>query len=700
MSDQPPKSNNTNGGPATAATVEKGQNGPILRIPDSKLKSREDRLDFIKSQLSGQSLNTTGRAARLQKRMKNEPAGALLYGATLHAAARHARGLELSPLEDKLFNMLKLFGSEDDIHECGRTYENEKQERSTHTGESVIPNAILDIDVTTSYSREDYKRDADAYVNQFMTAPNTYVRVGDAPEADTAENGEKNNFAATTGTALTYFLAEGESIDRPPVDTRASTNDYGTEYRVMMTKFQCVEESHEFSGSDEIYWSISSSSDYGYHYTWKSPVYGSVDSGKTKSIDERLFEGPMGKYAAATIEVWEHDDDGESWIASLRRTLREMGVVILEASLEAAELNATAGAYGAAVGAALLLVDALIGWWLNHDDFVAKHKICWSPARMEELAKSGQEVSVLFDGGGAGRHRLYYKVLYMANSFRSNAMSVWTRHGTWSSHSTIPGPHTRHSSLVVFKGKLYAILQRQDDWVLMYSEYSDSSKKWLWPRVIEGVYSLTWDHPRAVEAHGELWVAFTGLEHVPRLIHTKGGNLNSWAAVVTDSNKFGALANNGPGLALYSGHLAYGIRESSQDVFLMRWYNHPNPDFHACDMPWDLRPWAHNGIQIVTFQNDLYYFAVASDGELKSYRRTASGTCTKLPTYPGKTDAVPVVTVVDDRIYVISRSDGQYVSKWWDCKQWVPDAKFGNPKYSGGGIHYKGLQYATGANYD
>jgi hypothetical protein len=94
--------NNMNVLSTPASDTNAGQGGPSSRIPPSMLKSREECVEFLKSQLNGQSVNTTGRGARLQRRMQTEPAGALLYGVALHAAARHAKGLELSPLEDRV----------------------------------------------------------------------------------------------------------------------------------------------------------------------------------------------------------------------------------------------------------------------------------------------------------------------------------------------------------------------------------------------------------------------------------------------------------------------------------------------------------------------------------------------------------------------------------------------------------------------
>jgi hypothetical protein len=600
--------------------------------------------------------------------------------------------------------MMKSFVTEDDIHEYGRTYESMKQEKSTQSGNSVIPNVILNIDVATSYSQEDYKRDSDTSTSQFGNAPNHFVRVVDAPEPGVAEEGEKNDFAASTGTAFTVFLAEGEQLDRAPLPPKASTNALPTEYKIILTKFYCFKESTEGSWADEVYWSASSGSDYGYWSTLKTPVYRNVDYNDTNTINMPLFEGPMGSYASATIEAWEKDDDGEAWIGALRSTLQEMGESILESSLDAAQQDSSAGTYAQAIGAILALIAALIDWFTNHDDEIASHSFTWTRAALDSLASSGNEVALQFEDYDSGGHILYYKVFRVTNSTRSDAMSVWTRHRDWSLHSTIPGPQTKHSTLVIFNDKLYAILQRNEDKVLLYSEYSDSTQQWLWPRNIEGATSRTRDHPRAVAAHGELWIAFTGLERSPRLIRTKGGDLNSWLSIVKDENIWGGniTAQNGPGFAYVDGHLYYGIRQKHNDQLSVHAYNHPNPDFHPIDIPRDCRPYAYNGIQMVTFQNDLYYFVIAKDHSIDSYRRTPSGTCTRLPDRPGVTYAVPVVTVVADRIYVIALVDGQYESKYWIPAEsrWVNDARFGNPKYSGGGINYKSRHLVTGAKYE
>jgi len=123
----------------------------------------------------------------------------------------------------------------------------------------------MGINTTTPYLREDYKRNSNAYMSQFVTAPNTIVRVIGAAEPESADAGEKNDFAVSIGMTFVVFLAEDEQIDHATLPTKALTNASTTEYMVMLTRFEYLQESTEGIASNEVYCLTSSGSNYRYH---------------------------------------------------------------------------------------------------------------------------------------------------------------------------------------------------------------------------------------------------------------------------------------------------------------------------------------------------------------------------------------------------------------------------------------------------
>lgn len=84
----------------------------------------------------------------------------LLFGVSLHAAARHAKGLPLSPLEQKLVGTIQKFVADDEIAQYGNAYTEMK--KAGRFASNILPEAVSHIDEEASYTKEDFLRDAKA----------------------------------------------------------------------------------------------------------------------------------------------------------------------------------------------------------------------------------------------------------------------------------------------------------------------------------------------------------------------------------------------------------------------------------------------------------------------------------------------------------------------------------------------------------
>ncbi|MFF5208907.1 hypothetical protein [Streptosporangium sp. NPDC000396] len=80
----------------------------------------EERLSRLRAQLSGARSGT-----KRDLRMRLSHGGNTLIGASLHAAARNAKGLELTELEQLLVEAMGTVLAEEEIAEFGRVYQEE-----------------------------------------------------------------------------------------------------------------------------------------------------------------------------------------------------------------------------------------------------------------------------------------------------------------------------------------------------------------------------------------------------------------------------------------------------------------------------------------------------------------------------------------------------------------------------------------------
>lgn len=100
----------------------------------------------------------------------------LMFGAALHGAARQAKGLTLSPLEQKLVKTLRLAASEEEVAAFRNLYSELKTKRSA--GEDIskfLPREILQVNDDVPYTKEAFLADVKKLTPEVMADPATAV---------------------------------------------------------------------------------------------------------------------------------------------------------------------------------------------------------------------------------------------------------------------------------------------------------------------------------------------------------------------------------------------------------------------------------------------------------------------------------------------------------------------------------------------
>ncbi|WP_158708897.1 hypothetical protein [Streptomyces sp. NRRL S-920] len=197
----------------------------------------EQRLERLNASLSG-TPRVRGEESRGERRLRMNRSSNLLVGVLLHAAARQDEGLALTDLEQRLLKTATTLLPEKELPAFGQAY----RDACARGPVAVLPEAITSRPMESGFSKADLKAALPALAEEICAQPN--VQIIDVSKRDMADSDE---FAAALGE-----YGRGVTIltgPRPAADTQGVLN----EVRVRMEKFDCLKESGEISGSDEIY---------------------------------------------------------------------------------------------------------------------------------------------------------------------------------------------------------------------------------------------------------------------------------------------------------------------------------------------------------------------------------------------------------------------------------------------------------------
>ncbi|WP_381567136.1 hypothetical protein [Streptomyces eurythermus] len=344
--------------------------------------STDERVALLREQLSDAPAVT-----RSARRLGECPAANILIGAALHGAARRERGMELTDLERRLTDQLAALFGEDLLAEFGRVY----AEPASRKGAAALFPALV---AERSWEQGVDEADVRAFAST-VTA--------EVAKLPTAREISVEDLAAGVLTGEEEVVV----VTGAPTKGTEFEVDELYEVRVRFVKFYCDRRSNEV-GHDEIYWASGAASELRPQIVMLTPEYGSIQAGSERNFGENAFwfKGPAEKFVGGHIQVWEADPGGNNQ-SKLRVMLADAARQFAEAALEegptwdAVLLGVVAG------------ISGLINWILgfNKDDLVKEMSIAYTRDALNRMAAAnGGRSTLVFDGGGGGKHTLTIEV--------------------------------------------------------------------------------------------------------------------------------------------------------------------------------------------------------------------------------------------------------------------------------------------------
>ena len=373
---------------------------PILKPRVRPRTTPEARWDDL---LTGQ-----GRAAKKRSKLIANRSRNWLIAATTLACAKVKANQSLSDLEQHLVKSLR-------TKEVGERLIAAMAHVHTATPAAqkrlMFPDHFAELKTTDSITFADLAEHAPGLVRQTLQGPHVRVLDVDAIHAGRVRLREQMTLQPASldryGSSILRAV-----ITEPPTDgtvvTRAAV---ANRYTIKASSFRCLEESSEWSASDEVYWLFGSVAK-GFQMTNGTKTYNGVDAGEALNLenDEGCFWGmdcqphtfPDGDIGAVATLI-EHDEGDQSDV------LDGWTIAFTSAAgvLTAAGVTAWVAAVVAAVGAIGAFFIELLA-----DDHIADASWSFNRASINEvLDKHGgsYDVTQIFSDGDA-RYKLRIRV--------------------------------------------------------------------------------------------------------------------------------------------------------------------------------------------------------------------------------------------------------------------------------------------------
>ncbi|WP_245929241.1 hypothetical protein [Murinocardiopsis flavida] len=308
-----------------------------------------------------------------------------LLAITLNSFSKFAENQKLSDLETVVVQAFQRNGfSDEEIKKHGELGEQIPQDMRN----AIFPEKFARLDVKSSYSMNDMRRDAEGIVRTFRARPNvTNVDVS----AIHAKRATLRDFPRIKNSVLREHASEALVVVEPDAAPAPRAAAAG-QYTIKATRFKCIERAGDsiFNRSNEAYW-IFGSLGGGTPVTTRSPIFEGVDSGESRTfsatagciwgqncVAQALPEGEV----ASLVQLWEHDEGKPDQIKA--------GVAAAFAA--AAGILAATGV-AAWVGAVVVGVGAVVQWLLGFldDDHIADQTFVFSSAVLQkQIPNAGQ----------------------------------------------------------------------------------------------------------------------------------------------------------------------------------------------------------------------------------------------------------------------------------------------------------------------
>ncbi|MFD3536412.1 hypothetical protein [Streptomyces sp. NPDC058664] len=301
--------------------------------------------------------------------------------------------------------------------------------------------------------------------------------------------------------------------------------------RILLEKFHCVDATNGEPGDDEIYRALSSGADGGDKRAHRTGEYGSLNTGEWRHFTNEnttLFDGAVSKSVACHIACWEADDSTSEFYDELGHKLHLISEELAKFSELIGPLPSGQWenmAEWIMLGSFIVrLIEELIAWLRNDDDFIQEHILVFDRAVLTALAaQPGQSRSVDFVGDG-GVFRLYLKwagpTAQHTIPVFSGGKNVWTPPvRPWPTSATPSAP-----VLAVHDNKLYCAVRGWGNEIYVSRRDGDT---WTPFGRVPGL--VTHHAPALASYRGQLYLAYTGTSanEVQLLSSTNGADWSS-----------------------------------------------------------------------------------------------------------------------------------------------------------------------------
>ncbi|KAM3075828.1 hypothetical protein ACMFMG_007953 [Clarireedia jacksonii] len=214
----------------------------------SKLTIPEERAAELQARLSGQAPNRSSRKTNRAASTLSNP----MFTAALHAASRDAKGAELSPMEARLVQMLKIFATDQEVAEYGKMYTETKAQAGKGTLSGTIFSGVtLNMDGNTPYTSDDIVADAKAMTGDFLAMPESKIVDISTIDTECVDNSEYMEALTGAGSGITVFSSPkpNEDLEDPIHEEEGSLTlnnpksnaimNAVSEYKMVIERFKC-----------------------------------------------------------------------------------------------------------------------------------------------------------------------------------------------------------------------------------------------------------------------------------------------------------------------------------------------------------------------------------------------------------------------------------------------------------------------------
>ncbi|KAA8568287.1 hypothetical protein EYC84_007323 [Monilinia fructicola] len=547
----------------------------------SKLTTSKERAAALRARLSG---NAPSRISRSRVNLSSDP----MFTATLHAAARSAKGMELSSLEERLVNALKVYATDEEVAEYGQIYTEMKSETRSLSGNSGALGGIsLKLDEDTPYTEADMIKDAQNSQDEILARPeNKFIDIDavDAVNEDGCVDDEQ--YSAALLEADSNFNVSNATENNPTLFLDRRMKFIGL--------WQQRADGHDKN-------------------SFKTGEYGSIETGTVRSMGGlEYWTGSVQAHFAGHIECWEADDsDDGSLYNRMIRGLRDVAQYAIDAAVQATEAGDNGeggwrkddkGETG--TGAAIMALSGLDAW----------------------TRRPSRELSFMFDGGSEGKHELWISCTPIPRPDGSLQALRSTNGGTWRIATPPTGSSPHGMSMVNHRGELIGVFRKSDN-TMLWSKWSKSTGRWSAPIVINNGARST-HRPALCTFNNKSWCMYRNTNGHIYIMSTD--NYTTWSSPINAGG--GGLTSDGPSICGHNGKLYSVIRGNDNRTY---WQDSSNgtswsgyKQFSGNATIGSPSLCVHNGLPHVSILdiNKKYYVSWFNNGKWSNFVNNAGST--------------------------------------------------------------------------